>query len=166
MTSAVLEFKKQVDDGSLEPEYMRGAPIAMSSYWWMFNACRIPAKPADYPVKHSFKEHPYIIAIRKNQFFKIYHEVEGKQLNTSELEQQFRRVYANAEKAPPIGVMTAGQRGDWAQVGAIFPHEYLQLTTTKHSGARTSSPQTLATKPRSQRSKHLRSLCASTTPPL
>ena len=32
ITSAVLEFKKQVDAGELEPEYLRKEPQAMSSY--------------------------------------------------------------------------------------------------------------------------------------
>lgn len=142
-----MEFKKLVDAGSLEPEYMRGAPMAMSSYWWMFNACRIPAKPADYPVKHNFKDHPYIIAIRKNQFFKIFHDVDGKQLTTAELEKQFRRVYEKAEKAPPIGVMTAGQRGDWAKVCELRCGQlkYLQPLTLI-SGVLTSSPQIPAMK--------------------
>ena len=49
ITTAALDFKRQVDDGSLEPEYMRGQPLAMSSYVYMFNCCRIPAEGADYP---------------------------------------------------------------------------------------------------------------------
>lgn len=120
ITTAVLDFKKQVDAGSLEPEYMRKEPMAMSSYWWMFNACRIPARPECYPIKYSYKEHPYIIAVRKNQFFKIPHEIDGKQLNTSELEQQFRRVYEKAEKSPAIGAMTAERRENWTQVRSIY----------------------------------------------
>ena len=117
LSTAVLEFKKQVDEGSLEPEYMRGLPMAMSSYWWMFNACRIPARPTCYPVKYSYEEHPYIVVIRKNQFFRVMHEVNGKQLNTSELEQQFRRVYELAERGPAVGVLTAERRGEWTKVG-------------------------------------------------
>ncbi|RDI82806.1 hypothetical protein Vi05172_g7082 [Venturia inaequalis] len=113
MSTAVLEFKKQVDEGTLEPEYMRKAPIAMSSYEYMFNCCRIPAKPADYPAKYNYKEHPYIIVVRKNQFFKVYHEVNGKQLNTSELEQQFRKIYEKAEKGAPIGILTSQHRDAW-----------------------------------------------------
>jgi carnitine O-acetyltransferase len=116
MTTAVLEFKRQVDQKSLEPEYMRKLPMAMSSYEWMFNACRIPAKPADYPVKYDAKDNQYIIVIRKNQFFKVYHEVSGKQLNTTELEEQFRKVYAKAEKSPPIGVLTSQHRDAWTYV--------------------------------------------------
>merc|ERR1712000_40432 len=83
ITTSVLEFKKQVDAGTLEPEYMKKLPICMDSYKWMFNASRVAAKPADYPVKFSAEENKHIIAIRKNQFFKIQHEVNGQQLNTS-----------------------------------------------------------------------------------
>lgn len=113
LTSAILEFKKQVDSGTLEPEYMKRLPISMESYQWMFNACRIPSKPADHPVKYNPDEHKYIIAVRKNQFFKIMHEVGGQQLNTSELEHQFRRVYEKAERAPGLGILTTENRDIW-----------------------------------------------------
>lgn len=110
ITTSVLEFKKQVDEGSLEPEYMRKAPIAMSSYHFMFNASRVPAKPADHPVKFPHKDHQHIIVMRKNQFFKIPTHVGGKQLNTSEFEQQFNIVYKKAQKSPAVGVLTAANR--------------------------------------------------------
>ncbi|MCJ1241380.1 Carnitine O-acetyltransferase mitochondrial [Varicellaria rhodocarpa] len=114
LTVAVLEFKKQVDTGTLEPEYMRRLPISMESYQWMFNTCRKPAKPADYPVKYDPKENKHIVVVRKNQFFKVMHEVGGKQLNTSELEAQFRRVYEKAERAPAVGILTSENRDIWA----------------------------------------------------
>lgn len=116
ITTAALEFKRQVDEGSLEPEYMRKQPMAMSSYWWMFNASRVPARPECYPVKYSYKEHPYILVIRKNQFFKVYHDVDGKRLNNSELEHSFRRVYELAEKSPAVGALTTERRGEWTKV--------------------------------------------------
>jgi len=116
VTTSVLEFKKQVDGGNLEPEYMKKLPIAMSSYVWMFNACRIPAKPADYPVKYPAEENKHFVVVRKNQFFKVMHEVAGKQLNTKELEQQFNRIYQNAEKAPPVGIMTSENRDTWTEM--------------------------------------------------
>lgn len=116
ITTAALAFKKEVDLGTLEPEYMKKLPIAMSSYYWMFNACRLPKKPADFSVKHEYQKHPYIAVVRKNQFFKVYTEVDGKQLNTSELEQQFRRVYEKAEKAAPVGILTSQNRDVWTDV--------------------------------------------------
>lgn len=90
--------------------------MTMSCYWWMFNASRVPARPDCYPVKYSYKEHPYILVVRKNQFFKVYHELDGKKLNNSELEAQFRRVYELAEKAPAVGILTAERRGEWTKM--------------------------------------------------
>ena len=113
ITTAVLEFKKQVDGGSLEPEYMKKLPISMESYQWMFNACRIPAKDRDYPVKYKQEDHKYIVAVRKNQFFKIVTETNGQQLNTTELQKQFECVYEKAEKVAPIGALTSENRDVW-----------------------------------------------------
>lgn len=120
ITTSILEFKKQVDTGSLEPEYMKKLPISMESYQWMFNCSRIPARPADYPKTYPPAEHKYLIAIRKNQFWKIYHEADGKQLNTSELEQQFKRVYEKAERAPAVGALTSENRDVWTDAREVL----------------------------------------------
>lgn len=116
MSTAVLEFKKQVDNCSLEPEYMKKLPLAMSSYEWMFNCCRVPEKPADTSVKYPYQGNPHIIVIRKNQFWKVSHEIDGKQLNTSELEQQFKRIYEKAERSAPVGILTSQNRDVWTDV--------------------------------------------------
>jgi carnitine O-acetyltransferase len=113
ITTAALEFKKMVDQGTLEPEYMKKLPICMDSYKWMFNCSRVPAKPADYPVKYPHEEHKHILVVRKNQFFKVLHEVDGKQLTTAELEHQFQRIYEKAEKVPAVGALTSENRDIW-----------------------------------------------------
>lgn len=120
ISTAVLEFKKQVDQGTLEPEYAKTQPMAMDSYQWLFNVSRVPARPSDYPVKYSFTEHKHILVIRKNQFFKVLHEVDGKQLNTAELEHQFERVYAKAEKGPAVGALTTEHRDIWTDAREIL----------------------------------------------
>ncbi|KAL2755261.1 hypothetical protein ACRALDRAFT_1064943 [Sodiomyces alcalophilus JCM 7366] len=120
ITSAVLEFKKQVDSGTLEPEYMKGLPICMDSYQWMFNASRVAARPADFPVKFSSEKHKHIIAVRKNQFFKILHEVDGRPLQASELEQQFNKVYDMAQRVPAVGALTSENRDIWADARQIL----------------------------------------------
>ena len=113
LSTAILEFKRQVDAGTLEPEYMKRLPISMESYQWMFNACRVPSKPSDHPVKYEPSANKHLIVVRKNQFFKVMHEVGGQQLNTSELEQQFRRIYEKAERAPAVGILTTQNRDIW-----------------------------------------------------
>jgi carnitine O-acetyltransferase len=120
ISTAALEFRKQVIEGTLEPEYMKKLPISMESYQWMFNCSRIPAKPADYSQKYPPSENKHIIAIRKNQFFKVLHEVDGKQLNTTELEHQFKRVYQRAEKVPAVGVLTTENRDVWTHAREVL----------------------------------------------
>jgi carnitine O-acetyltransferase len=120
ISTAVLEFRKQVIEGTLEPEYMKKLPISMDSYKYMFNCSRVPAIPADYPVNYPPKENNYILVIRKNQFFKVLHESGGKQLNTSELEQQFKQVLQKAEKAAPIGILTTENRDVWTNAREIL----------------------------------------------
>ncbi|CAZ82201.1 unnamed protein product [Tuber melanosporum] len=118
ITTSVLKFKKMVDEKTLEPEYMRGLPICMDSYRWMFNACRIPEKPADYPVKYDYESNKHFVVARKNRFYKVLHEVDGVQLSTGELEAQFARVLelANAEKVPAVGALTSENRDTWTEV--------------------------------------------------
>lgn len=135
ITTAALEFKKMVDGGTLEPEYMRKQPMCMDSYKWMFNTCRIPKKPADEPVKYPASEHKYFVVIRKNHFFKVFHEVDGTQLNTHELEAQFARIYelANLSKAPAIGALTSENRDVWTDARQTLldaaPENAAALTT-------------------------------------
>ncbi|KAL8973028.1 MAG: hypothetical protein Q9197_002525 [Variospora fuerteventurae] len=113
LTSAALEFKKDVDKGTLEPEYMKRLPVSMESYQWMFNACRIPSPKRDYPVKYSYADHPYIVVVRKNQFFKLHHHINSQQLSAAELETQFRRILTIAEKSPAVGALTSQNRDVW-----------------------------------------------------
>ncbi|KAL9100613.1 MAG: hypothetical protein Q9163_004029 [Psora crenata] len=113
LATAVLEFRKQVDDGTLEPEYMKKLPISMESYQWMFNACRIPGKSADHPVKYNWQENNYILVVRKNQFFKVPYSVGGQQLSATELEKQFTRIYRTAQRVPAIGALTSQNRNVW-----------------------------------------------------
>ncbi|KAG8526485.1 uncharacterized protein KY384_008685 [Bacidia gigantensis] len=113
LSTAILEFRKQVDDGTLEPEYMKKLPISMESYQWMFNSCRIPGKSTDFPVKYDWKANQYILVIRKNQFFKVPYSIGGQQLNVSELERQFARIYQIATTSHAVGALTSQNRNTW-----------------------------------------------------
>ncbi|CAK7211530.1 Carnitine O-acetyltransferase mitochondrial [Sporothrix bragantina] len=122
ITTAALEFKKMVDQGTLEPEYMKGVPICMDSYKWMFNCGRIAAHPKDHSEKHDPATNKHIVVVRNNRFYKVVHEAAGRPLNTSELEAQFRRVYelsaaasnAASEPVAPVGFLTTENRDVWA----------------------------------------------------
>lgn len=118
IVTAALKFQEEVVNGTLEPEYMRKKPMAMSSYKYMFNTSRVAAEPSDYPISYPNNEHQYIIAIRHNQFWKIPTHVDGKALNTSELEQAFSKVYKAAQTSAPIGSLTSLPRDQGAKARA------------------------------------------------
>lgn len=115
ITTAALEFKRQLDDRSLEPEYMRKKPMAMNSYEYMFNTSRVAAEPADYPIQYPPQDHQHIIVMRNNQFWKVQTHVAGKQLTTAEFELQFNKIYKNAQLADPVGALTSLPRDQGAK---------------------------------------------------
>ncbi|RPB21994.1 acyltransferase ChoActase/COT/CPT [Terfezia boudieri ATCC MYA-4762] len=120
ITTGVLSFKDMVDKGTLEPEYMKKAPLCMDSYQYMFNCCRIPEKPADFPRKFAPEENKHVVVMRKGQFYKVMHEVDAKQLSTRELEEQFRRILelAKGNSVPPVGALTSENRDIWTDARA------------------------------------------------
>jgi len=116
LTKAVLDFKRQIDTETLEPDYMRKQPIAMSSFKYMFNTCRIPEEGKDKVTIFGPQGNQFIVVMRKNKFFKVWHEVDGKELSTADLEAQFRKVVqlAGNEAVTPIGAFTSDNRDNWA----------------------------------------------------
>ncbi|KAI8331965.1 acyltransferase ChoActase/COT/CPT [Choanephora cucurbitarum] len=115
ITTAALEFKKQVVEHTLEPEYAKGEPMCMDSYKYMFNNCRIAHKPSDLKATFDPFENTHIIAIRKNKFYVIDTVHQGVQLSTKELQAQFEQVIDQAGdiKGIPVGVLTSENRDKW-----------------------------------------------------
>ncbi|CAM0143209.1 Carnitine O-acetyltransferase mitochondrial, variant 2 [Umbelopsis sp. WA50703] len=115
ITTAALEFKRQIVEKTLEPEFAKGEPMCMDSYKYMFNNCRIPVKPADVEDTYDPIKNTHIAVVRNNKFYIIDTVHNGKQLSTAELENQFQRVIESARgsKALPIGVLTTENRDNW-----------------------------------------------------
>lgn len=121
ITTAALAFKAQVDNKTLEPEYMRKLPLCMDSYKYMFNTSRQPIAERDDAMIYDAATHKHIIVMRKNRFFKVAHELNGKQLSTAELQVQFERVYAATEGQPKgtaIGALSSENRDKWVDFRA------------------------------------------------
>ncbi|ODQ63496.1 acyltransferase ChoActase/COT/CPT [Nadsonia fulvescens var. elongata DSM 6958] len=121
LTKAVLEFKQQVDNKTLEPDYMRKLPMCMDSFKWMFNTCRLPIAERDDSVAFDPKDHSFFVVVRKGRFYRVDHEVDGVELSASDLENQFKQIYqlADAESAGPgIGSLTSENRDKWVEFRA------------------------------------------------
>lgn len=122
IATAALEFKRQIAQKTLEPEYVKGEPLCMDSFKYMFNNCRIPKKPSDYEVTFDILNNNHVVVLRKNRFFVVDTIYNGKQLSTAELQHQFQKIIdqAGQSKGIPIGVLTSDNRDKWTDVSCDY----------------------------------------------
>ncbi|KAH9480202.1 Carnitine O-acetyltransferase, mitochondrial [Psilocybe cubensis] len=118
LIKAMLPFRELVESGRLEPEKVRGAPLCMASYKWLFHSSRYPVKPSDTAAKFDAKSNNHIIVLRKNRFFLVpLTNTSGAELSAAELEAQLNNIIARAGETPyayPVGALTADNRDLWA----------------------------------------------------
>ena len=104
--------------GRLEPEKVKGNPLCMATYKWLFHASRYPVKPIDTAAKFDPKVNNHIVVIRKNRFYVVpLADVSGRELSAAELEAQFNTIITLAgsdKNSPPVGVLTSDNRDRWA----------------------------------------------------
>ncbi|KAJ7074107.1 hypothetical protein C8F01DRAFT_1099264 [Mycena amicta] len=121
LVKAMLPFRKMVESKELEPERVRGAPLCMASYKWLFHACRYPVKPSDTAHKFDPATHNHVVFVRKNKFYQVplIHS-SGQELSAAELETQIERVIelAGSDLAPPVGALTSDNRDNWTEARA------------------------------------------------
>lgn len=124
ITTAVLEFKHQVDTKTLEPDMMKSTPLCMDLFRYMFNVSRVPKPGKDDPIIFSAAENEYFIVIRKNRFFKVPIKGQnGSNLTTAELEAQFSKIYRATEgntRGPAIGALSSENRDVWAEARELL----------------------------------------------
>ncbi|KAF8843212.1 acyltransferase ChoActase/COT/CPT [Paxillus ammoniavirescens] len=116
LIKAMLPFREITESKHLEPEKVRGSPLCMESYKWLFHACRYPVKPSDTAAKFDSKTHNHVVFVRKNKFFEVSLATpEGKELSAAELEVQIERVIklAGDDKGVPIGALSGENRDIW-----------------------------------------------------
>lgn len=121
ITTAALSFRADVLNGTLEPEYMKKLPICMDSYQYMFNCSREPIANRDHVTKYDPSANQHVIVVRKNRFFKVLHEVDGKQLSTAEIQAQYDQIYAATKdqpEGPAIGAFTSENRDKYLEFRA------------------------------------------------
>ncbi|ORX98578.1 acyltransferase ChoActase/COT/CPT [Basidiobolus meristosporus CBS 931.73] len=122
IVTAAMEFRELVVSEKLTPDGSSKAPFCMSSYKYMFNACRYPKKPSDYAETFDTATNTHIGVVRKNKYYIVEMFPNGQQLSAAELEQQFERIIADAgsDKAPALGAVTCDSRDVWADVRPII----------------------------------------------
>ncbi|RXK38400.1 carnitine O-acetyltransferase [Tremella mesenterica] len=112
LTRATVEFKKLVDTEILQPEKVRGQPLCMASYKYLFNAVRVPTSPADVPLAYPKDTH-HIVVLRNNRYFKVDTKGRGKKA----LAEAFEKVkkLADTKAGEGLGILTVDDRDVWTE---------------------------------------------------
>ncbi|TWW81966.1 choline O-acetyltransferase-like [Takifugu flavidus] len=126
-----LDYKALIDARALPVEHARGqlagTPLCMEQYYRLFSSYRYPGLKTDTlkvqtNAPPSVPEH--IIVARKNQFFVLGVVANGEQLNEAEILHQLEKIAKTSENAeerlPPVGILTADGRTEWAQARDVL----------------------------------------------
>lgn len=111
-----LQFRKMLFDGQLDPDVIGKdrSPLCMNSYRFMFDACRIPCKPADY-VSVNRQKIGHIAVTHKGNWWSVpATTADGIPLSVSELEQKINYIINQSVKEGFIGLLTTRNRDKWA----------------------------------------------------
>jgi hypothetical protein len=97
----------------LEPEKVKGQPLCMASYKYLFNATRVPTAPADIPLAYE-RDLNHIVVLRNNRYFKV--EVAGR--GKAEIAEALREVkkLADGKEGEGLGILTSEDRDVWTEV--------------------------------------------------
>ncbi|KZT23413.1 acyltransferase ChoActase/COT/CPT [Neolentinus lepideus HHB14362 ss-1] len=117
LIKAMLPFREMVETQQLQPEAVKGMPLSMDSYQWLFHSCRYPVKPSDTARTFDSKAHNHVVFVRKNKFFEVpLTTPDGRELGAAELEAQIDKVIllAGEDNAIPVGALTSENRDTWA----------------------------------------------------
>jgi carnitine O-acetyltransferase len=119
-----VEYKRLIDERTLEPETIRGAPMCMNDFTYLFNSVRVPLVGRDTLVSHP--ESTHIIVLRKGRAFKVevMDPVTGEAKPVQELVTALRSIQLTAVEPAAdgvsLGAVTALHRDDWARVRGLW----------------------------------------------
>ncbi|TRM64181.1 acyltransferase ChoActase/COT/CPT [Schizophyllum amplum] len=117
LIKAMLPFRELTESQRLEPEKVRGAPLCMASYKWLFHSSRYPVKPSDTARKFDPAAHNHVVFVRKNKFFTVpLADASGRELSAADLEVQIGKVIEMAGDTAdphPVGALTSDNRDLW-----------------------------------------------------
>jgi carnitine O-acetyltransferase len=94
MIDSAWEFRELIINEKLIPDEVKGQPLCMYQYSYLFHTCRIPLLPKDQVRRYDPLKHPHIVVAKNSQFYAlsmIHDNGEGSRLSVAEIERYIRR---------------------------------------------------------------------------
>ncbi|KXJ86344.1 hypothetical protein Micbo1qcDRAFT_209040 [Microdochium bolleyi] len=109
-----FQYKKEIDNGTLEPAFVLGTPICMAFDKWLFNTARIPGIGRDMTVKGSGD---YCVVLRRGRAFVVPLHEAGQDVSLRTVKKTIDAILNNVQdQGTWAGILTSDSRDSWAKV--------------------------------------------------
>ncbi|KAJ2720955.1 Carnitine O-acetyltransferase mitochondrial [Coemansia sp. D1744] len=118
LIDSAVRFRSQLESDSLELDNIRGKPMCMYQYQYMFATCRHPGEQRDWTEVYPRSESTHISVAHKGRYFvlRVPAASTNRHADIAQIERQLQIIIdttAQLERAKSIGVLTAALRDDW-----------------------------------------------------
>ncbi|KAJ2752227.1 hypothetical protein IWQ56_006765, partial [Coemansia nantahalensis] len=72
LVDSALRFRDQLESGALEPDSIRGRPMCMHQYQYMFATCRHPGAARDWTEVYARDESNHIAVAHRGRFYALH----------------------------------------------------------------------------------------------
>ena len=117
VTLAVYHFKTTLESGKLEPQYLFGQQIDLSSYQWLFHTCRKPGLGSDKLRKYDRNDHN--VVVRRDYIYNLIlkGKTQSQHIIFGALETVHAKVIEDASRNTSwLSIFTTDNRGQCARV--------------------------------------------------
>ncbi|KAJ1768753.1 Carnitine O-acetyltransferase mitochondrial [Coemansia sp. RSA 986] len=108
LIESAVRFRDDLECGRLEHDNIRGKPMCMHQYQYMFGTCRHPGASKDWTDVYSRAESSHIAVAHKGRFF-VLRLPEATTAAATNIIDNTERL----ERTKSIGILTAALRDDW-----------------------------------------------------
>ncbi|XP_078021287.1 carnitine O-acetyltransferase-like [Epinephelus lanceolatus] len=113
LIAAGMELKTMIDNDALPAEYIKGKPLCMKQFQYLFSSCRIPGATVD---TMEFYTQKHITVVHNGQFFVMEaYNSDGSPLTVDQLCVQLERICNSSLQTnmEPVGILTTQRRDNW-----------------------------------------------------
>lgn len=115
IVTTAFQYKKEIDEGTLEPTYMLGTPVCTSFNKWLFNTARLPGIGKDVTKKGSGD---YCIVLRRGRAFIVPLQEGDQVVSLNAVKDTMNAILDHVQNEGTwAGILTSDSRDSWAKVG-------------------------------------------------
>lgn len=132
LVRSALTFSQAIREDRLQPDEVRGTPMCMNQYWWLFGVSRVPGDDGGRVRLDADSRH--IIVLCRGQIYRlqVLEESSNKIIDEHDLSASLRYIVNDAHSIPAqkafqtsMGLLTTENQKVWSRCRKVLVHEGL-----------------------------------------